>query len=1071
MNASLRGLGLALVAFGALSAAVAAGHFPELGEWLLRGKSYGYAVPLLTICTGWLLASGANRSREGNRGLLPKALLAVLIALPLLTLGSYGLQALVSDRQAQQVDDLRHWLEMAPNSAAAFLAVGAALLLAFRSEAKFRVAYVVAALFATAVALSALLGYFLHLEALYTVAGMISMRLPTAIALAVICFGLWLLYDEVGAKWQRGAQVHHGRITHRSLMVLSLVAVSAGVSGFSLLQGAHEAELSQSMLLTARTNATAVKESIQHKLWFPKVIANRPIVVKLLSELQQSSPTADHKALMQDVMGSFLTADIQGVRFLGAGRELRGEMGRFDGEGDAFADRLSIDGLQAELRWNNGYLLHTEARVESGGQLVGFVVTEQRLKAVDALLSELRSSNPSADALICSRANDAAICSPTRFYAKPFSIPMFTQDGKPNMPINRALLGESGVRSATDLRGVRVIAAFVPISPLGLGLVVKTDAATLYAPLRERLAILIPLMAAVIALGAWALHLRVQPLLKQFLQEQELNKQILQNAHEAFITVDGDGNVVDWNHAAEVMMGVTAAHARGKKVSELLLPARNGQRAAAADDAALDLSEGVRELSVIGAGGAPTTLELSIKEMPSGTGTRKFIFARDLTARRLAERRLRASEQSLRTITDNVPALITKISSDGVVLFANEHCSKVYGRPLERIVGHTIQEIRGAEVLEQIRPHMERVLAGQAVMFESHSEIAGVRHHFQQSYVPDLAPDGSVEAFYAVSVDITDIKGNEQRLAESEKRLRDITDNLPVLISYIDPERRVRFINATCRDWLGIEPTVALGKTLKDLGSGFGSNSECLSQALMGEKVSCETSISREGRQRLLATDFVPDLGTAGSVAGIYALSADVTHLKAVERQLTEMLDQDALTGQANRRCLNRKLPEALARSKRNGKGVGLMFLDVDRFKSINDSRGHAAGDAVLVEFARRLAANVRETDTVVRLAGDEFVVLLEGLGEPVEAGKVAEKILNAMLEPFTVEGEQISVSTSIGVTYQASAAVMPTADDLMERADAALYAAKRAGRGCYRLGSEESAETGEAVIRPANPS
>ncbi|HET6396592.1 MAG TPA: diguanylate cyclase [Pseudoxanthomonas sp.] len=170
--------------------------------------------------------------------------------------------------------------------------------------------------------------------------------------------------------------------------------------------------------------------------------------------------------------------------------------------------------------------------------------------------------------------------------------------------------------------------------------------------------------------------------------------------------------------------------------------------------------------------------------------------------------------------------------------------------------------------------------------------------------------------------------------------------------------------------------------------------------------------------------------------------------LEASRRELERQTRVDALTDLANRRQFDERLQLALRRLQRHGVPLALLTLDVDRFKRINDSHGHAAGDAVLQAFAARLRASVRETDLVARLGGDEFAILLEDL-TPGAAEAVARKVIEAMAEPVETAGTRIPVSTSIGIAR----AERPTdAATLLASADAALYAAKRAGRNGYRV-------------------
>lgn len=165
-------------------------------------------------------------------------------------------------------------------------------------------------------------------------------------------------------------------------------------------------------------------------------------------------------------------------------------------------------------------------------------------------------------------------------------------------------------------------------------------------------------------------------------------------------------------------------------------------------------------------------------------------------------------------------------------------------------------------------------------------------------------------------------------------------------------------------------------------------------------------------------------------------------------RELERMSRTDPLTGLANRRQLDERLAQALARLGRGGPPVALLYLDVDHFKQVNDSLGHAAGDALLREFARRLRDSVRVTDLVARPGGDEFVLMLEDPG-PAGAETVARKVLEATQVPIEAEGTALVVGTSIGIAC-ARRPVEPAS--LMARADAALYVAKRAGRNRYHL-------------------
>lgn len=225
--------------------------------------------------------------------------------------------------------------------------------------------------------------------------------------------------------------------------------------------------------------------------------------------------------------------------------------------------------------------------------------------------------------------------------------------------------------------------------------------------------------------------------------------------------------------------------------------------------------------------------------------------------------------------------------------------------------------------------------------------------------------------------------------------------------------------------------------------------SDQIRRVLDGEHLVFERAMRAGALERHLKYDYTPDFDDTGKVLGFYTMVIDITEAKEVEARLSALARIDNLTGLPNRNHLYERLGEALARSRRGGCPTACLYLDIDHFKSINDTLGHAGGDEVLRQFGKRLRACVRETDLVTRLAGDEFVIVVEGLDQPAAARAIAGKVVRAMLTPFVIEGAERLVSTSVGVA--ASNGAEEDVDAVLKKADAALYLAKRAGRGGYQ--------------------
>jgi diguanylate cyclase (GGDEF)-like protein/PAS domain S-box-containing protein len=313
---------------------------------------------------------------------------------------------------------------------------------------------------------------------------------------------------------------------------------------------------------------------------------------------------------------------------------------------------------------------------------------------------------------------------------------------------------------------------------------------------------------------------------------------------------------------------------------------------------------------------------------------------------------------------------------------------------------------------------------------------------------PVHSQEGVFTGFRGAVRDVTAQRNAEKALRASEQRLRLIADNLPALVSVIDRSLRFTFNNRTYASVLGKPLEAITGQRLQDVydADTFAALLPHLTQALEGEQRTFEIEVG----PRAYRVTYVPDRNAQGETLGIYALAHDISLAKQVERELQTLSRFDPLTALANRRHYDERLRDAFARSERSGAPMALMFLDLDHFKRINDTFGHEGGDAVLVEFARRLVASTRQTDTVARIAGDEFVIILEGLHDAAEAETVARKILAAMRPPLAFAGRSIAFSATLGVAVRRAGET--DGDALLKRADDALYAAKREGRGGYAV-------------------
>ncbi|MEP6883159.1 MAG: diguanylate cyclase [Gammaproteobacteria bacterium] len=293
---------------------------------------------------------------------------------------------------------------------------------------------------------------------------------------------------------------------------------------------------------------------------------------------------------------------------------------------------------------------------------------------------------------------------------------------------------------------------------------------------------------------------------------------------------------------------------------------------------------------------------------------------------------------------------------------------------------------------------------------------------------------------------------SEAKANEREQQIRTVVGSVGEGILTIDDEGLIREVNPAAGEIFGYQAEELIGQNArllimpKNRRAGYGSLNQDLHgwvAAIAGQRNIKISGQKKDGSELPLEVT-INEMRLSGRRMFVGVLR-DITERNEVERKLTALGQYDSLTGLPNRLLFTDRLNLAVLRMQRTHRAVAVMFLDLDGFKEVNDTYGHQGGDELLVQVARRLSATVRNTDTVARLAGDEFTVILEGLTDP-ETGAIAmaQKIIAAMQKPYSVAGREITVTASVGVAVHKSGD-LETAD-LLARADRAMYTAKRAG-------------------------
>ncbi len=316
-------------------------------------------------------------------------------------------------------------------------------------------------------------------------------------------------------------------------------------------------------------------------------------------------------------------------------------------------------------------------------------------------------------------------------------------------------------------------------------------------------------------------------------------------------------------------------------------------------------------------------------------------------------------------------------------------------------------------------------------------------------------------------IDITARKVVERQLRDSERRFRDFAEAAGEYVWEVDANSAYTYVSNRIEAVTGFRPDELLGRRPVDLmPPGEGVRVRDWINANRRPDGSFRNlehrAFTKSGVSIWQLVNAVPVLDDQGVHMGYRGTALDITERKIAEQRIAELATRDPLTGLPNRRQFEDQLVRGTAHAQRTGQLLALMFIDLDKFKSVNDSLGHQIGDDLLKEVARRLSAAIRKGDTLSRFGGDEFVILLEGLKSPGDAGTVAQKIVGEISAPCEIDGHQLVTTCSIGISVFPNDAT--DISTLMRHADAAMYAAKAGGRDTYRFFSAAD------VPRTVNP-
>ena len=443
---------------------------------------------------------------------------------------------------------------------------------------------------------------------------------------------------------------------------------------------------------------------------------------------------------------------------------------------------------------------------------------------------------------------------------------------------------------------------------------------------------------------------------------------------------------------------------------------------------------------------------------PAGEVHGAFVLMNDIHGLKQAQEALRASEGELRLIMDNVPARVSYIDRDYRYRFLNGHNENWLGVSRNDMTGRPIAEVAGASRFEMLKPLLDRVLTGETVSTELKlPQPSGELQWEAIHYAPHRDKDGNVIGIYAVHSDIDDQKRNEDELRRANWMLSSHISNTPLAVLEWDRDLKLVRWSPQAEVIFGWDNETVLGMPLTRNPLLHEDDSEAMvglvNRLLTGHEPR-ETALTRNYRKdgNTIWCEWWHSalLDGDGKVVSILSFVQDVSSRIQAEERLQYMATRDALTGLPNRLMLHERLTQAIAQARRSGRRVGVLFIDLDRFKNVNDTLGHRIGDELLKGVTRSLAEALRETDLLARLGGDEFMVIVEDFDEPQVLGRIAQKLLDAIAQPFRIEDHDIYVTSSIGISVFPDDSDDP--EELMKHADVAMYRSKELGRNTYQF-------------------
>lgn len=541
-------------------------------------------------------------------------------------------------------------------------------------------------------------------------------------------------------------------------------------------------------------------------------------------------------------------------------------------------------------------------------------------------------------------------------------------------------------------------------------------------------------------------------------QRDERYRIVAESLREGLLQVDTDGIIQLANSSVSMITGYSAQELIGKKADELLVEPAIRDRLAGGT--LFGNGANVEEHAVAlrtkeGEAVQVNWTTTSLKDL-EGTGDGSLAVLQDITEQQQAEEALRHREEYFRVLWENTTDLITILDIEGRILYQSASSQPILGWRSIDLVGRDFFEFLHPDDRKAFSKKLQDSLESDGSTATAQLRFRHRKNdwRFLESMCNNLIENPVVGGIIVTSRDVTERRRVDAALKRERAFFQQLFRNSPVGIVILDSVDRVVDCNRSFSELFQYQLEELQGRPLNELivPKHLLKEASDLSRTVFAKQtVEQDTTRKRKDGSVVEVSIVGYPIELADHRRGAFGLYTDISERKQIERKLVHDAFHDALTRLPNRILMIERLRRALHRANRQDRyQFALLFIDLDRFKEINDELGHSAGDEFLIETSRRLASCLRPGDMTARLGGDEFTILLDDLQQMSDATPIAERILVALSQPFTIGGQEVVSSGSIGIAFSSSG--YTRAEDILRDADAAMYRAKNRGKACYEI-------------------